>query len=76
MAVEFVSRKKSEKWKVRGAFKWGDGDWDKCYIVFQRFLPPSCGKGNPKLHWFTVKSTGGLSQHLPIMVNPAGTASS
>lgn len=44
----------------------------KTLPAFHRFIPPSCDKGHPKLHWATVKSAGGPFYHLPIMVNPAG----
>lgn len=48
----------------------------KYHLAFQIFILPSCGKGNAKLHWATVRSTGGSSYHLPIMVKPAGHSKS
>lgn len=76
MTVGCVSR---ERWEVKAEktdqfnrrVKYWEGPGIKCHLDFQIFVPPSCGKGNPELYWATVKSTGGSSYHLPIMVNPA-----
>lgn len=72
MAVLRVSRESKREPKRPGSKRRVIGDGNQTIpSAFQRFILPSCGRGNPEVHWATVESAQGPSRQLLIMVNPA-----